>query len=89
MSLPREKTDLAKKLHDVPHTPGVYVMRDRLNRVIYVGKARDLRKRLSSYFMPSRARKADIKTRALIESIWDFETHGVRNEPRRSFSRGG
>lgn len=80
MSLPREKPDLYKRLHDVSHQPGVYIMRDRLHRVIYVGKARDLRKRLSSYFMPSRARKADIKTRALIESIWDFETHEVRTD---------
>ncbi|MFZ4766877.1 MAG: excinuclease ABC subunit UvrC [Roseimicrobium sp.] len=80
MSLPREKPDLQKLLHDVPHQPGVYVMRDRLHRVIYVGKARDLRKRLSSYFVPSNARRADIKTKALIESIWDFETHTVRNE---------
>ena len=80
MSLPREKPDLQKRLHDVPHQPGVYVMRDRLHRVIYVGKARDLRKRLSSYFVPSNARRADLKTKALIESIWDFETHTVRNE---------
>ncbi|MEY4483905.1 MAG: hypothetical protein RL693_1357 [Verrucomicrobiota bacterium] len=80
MSLPREKPDLYKRLHDVSHQPGVYIMRDRLHRVIYVGKAKDLRKRLSSYFMPSRARKADVKTRALIESIWDFETHEVRTD---------
>jgi excinuclease ABC subunit C len=80
MSLSREKPDLQKKLHDVPHQPGVYVMRDRLNRPIYVGKARDLRKRLSSYFVPSNVRRADLKTKALIESIWDFETHLVRNE---------
>ena len=88
MSLPREKPDLQKKLHDVPHTPGIYVMRDRLNRVIYVGKARDLRKRLSNYFMPARSRKADLKTRALIESIWDFEFQTVRNEPEALLLEG-
>jgi excinuclease ABC subunit C len=88
MSFSREKPDLNARLHDVPHLPGIYVMRDRLNRVIYVGKARDLRKRLSSYFMPSRARKADLKTRALIDSIWDFETQLVRNEPEALLLEG-
>jgi len=72
--------DLQAKLRDVPHKPGVYVMRDRLKRVIYVGKARDLRKRLANYFTPSRAAKVDLKTRSLIESIWDFEWHVVRSE---------
>jgi excinuclease ABC subunit C len=76
----RAKPDLKSKLHEVPHQPGVYLMRDRLDRVIYVGKARDLRKRLSHYFTPARSRMADLKTRALIESIWNFETHIVRNE---------
>lgn len=76
-----EKPDLQKKLHDVPHEPGVYLMRDRLKRVIYVGKARDLRKRLASYFTPSRKKLAELKTRALIDSIWGFDIHTVRNEP--------
>src|SRR5580704_15034219 len=77
----QKKSDLIEKLRDVPHKPGVYLMRDRLNRVIYVGKARDLRKRLGTHFMPSRRTTADLKTRALLDSVWDFEVHVVRNEP--------
>jgi excinuclease ABC subunit C len=76
----KEKPDLQKKVHDVPHKPGVYLMRDRFNRVIYVGKARDLRKRVSSYFLPSKMAQADLKTRAMLDATWDFETHTVRSE---------
>src|SRR5437764_3857147 len=76
----KQKPDLTKKVHDVPHKPGVYLMRDRFNRVIYVGKARDLRKRVSSYFMPSKLAVADLKTRAMLDAVWDFETHVVRSE---------
>lgn len=82
------KPDLQKKLRDVPHKPGVYLHRDRLGTVIYVGKARDLRKRLASYFAPSRQRMAVHKTRALIESIWDFDIHEVRNEPEALLLEG-
>ncbi len=81
MSVPRkEKPDLQKKVQEVPHKPGVYLMRDRFNRVIYVGKARDLRKRVSSYFLPSKIAQADLKTRAMLVATWDFETHVVRSE---------
>src|SRR6202030_1712781 len=76
----KEKPDLAKKVHEVPHKPGVYLMRDRFNRVIYVGKARDLRKRVGSYFMPSKVAVADLKTRAMLDAVWDFETHTVQSE---------
>ena len=71
---------MQKKVHEVPHKPGVYLMRDRFNRVIYVGKARDLRKRVSSYFLPSKLAQADLKTRAMLDATWDFETHTVRSE---------
>jgi excinuclease ABC subunit C len=76
----QKKPDLQKKVHEVPHKPGVYLMRDRFNRVIYVGKARDLRKRVSSYFLPSKLAQADLKTRAMLDATWDFETHTVRSE---------
>lgn len=84
----REKPDLNARLHGVPHRPGVYLMRDRLRRVIYVGKARDLRKRLAQYFNPSRKYAVDLKTRALLESVWEFEFHTVRSEPEALLLEG-
>jgi len=66
----------------------VYLMRDRLHRVIYVGKARDLRKRVGQYFMPSKKMRADIKTRALLDSVWDFEIHTVKSEPEALLLEG-
>ncbi len=88
MPLSKEKPDLNKKVHEVPHKPGVYLMRDRFGRVIYVGKARDLRKRVGSYFMPSKMAVADLKTRALLEAVWDFETHTVASEPESLLLEG-
>lgn len=71
---------LRARLSEVPHKPGVYLHKDRLGSIIYVGKASDLRRRLSSYFLPSGKKRADRKTRALIDAICDFEVHVVRNE---------
>src|SRR6266478_5515395 len=69
--------NLKAKVRDLPNKPGVYLMRDKLGRVIYVGKARSLRKRVSQYFPPSRRLQFDPKTRALIDSIANFETFVV------------
>jgi excinuclease ABC subunit C len=63
-------------------------MRDRFNRIIYVGKARDLKRRVSQYFTPSRRMTADLKTRALLEAIWDLEWHTVGSEPEALLLEG-
>ncbi|WP_424402808.1 excinuclease ABC subunit UvrC [Pasteurella sp. PK-2025] len=58
-------------LIDVPHLPGVYRMYDDKDQVIYVGKAKDLKKRLSSYF---RRQVSSKKTEALVAAIAKIDT---------------
>jgi excinuclease ABC subunit C len=79
---------IRKKLSLLPHKPGVYLMRDRFGTVIYVGKARDLRKRVSHYFQPSRRMGWDLKFRALVEAICDLDFHVVRSEPESLLLEG-
>jgi len=69
-------TDIQDKLSGVTSAPGVYLMKDAQGTVIYVGKARNLKKRLASYFKKSLGHilKRDIKTEILIQKISDFET---------------
>lgn len=54
-------------------------MKDALGAIIYVGKAKNLKRRLASYFSPARSLKAEPKTRALIASIADFDYYIVRS----------
>jgi excinuclease ABC subunit C len=72
---------IRKKLGTIPHKPGVYLHKDRFGTVIYVGKALDLRKRVSQYFQSSRRMGWDLKFNALVEAICDFDVHVVRSEP--------
>lgn len=76
------------KLSTVPHKPGVYLMKDRFGTVIYVGKARDLRKRVSQYFHPSRRQGWDLKFNALVDAIHDFDVHVVKSEPESLLLEG-
>lgn len=64
-------SSVLSRVSQAPSKPGVYLMKDAKGRVIYVGKAAQLRKRLSSYF--SNARQNDTKTEALIANIASFE----------------
>ena len=68
---------------DIPAKPGVYIYRDSFGTVIYVGKAANLRKRMSQYFQPSRETRADPKLRSLINSIDTWECLTVRSERDR------
>ena len=79
---------IRKKLSALPHKPGVYLMKDRFGTVIYVGKARDLRKRVSQYFHPSRRLGWDLKFRALVDAIHDLDVHTVRSEPEALLLEG-
>jgi excinuclease ABC subunit C len=69
---PREKAAL------LPETPGVYLFKDAGGAVLYVGKARNLRSRVRSYFLGSRW--VDAKTGSLAREIAELETIVVDNE---------
>ncbi len=60
-----------------PALPGCYLMKDKKGMVIYVGKAKDLRRRLSYYF---RSTRQYVKTRRLVPKIFDIEIIIVNNE---------
>ncbi|WP_288290173.1 excinuclease ABC subunit UvrC [uncultured Alistipes sp.] len=62
-----EKSDLKEQVALLPLSPGVYQFVDRRGTVIYVGKAKSLRKRVSSYFVQSKERSA--KVRVLVRQI--------------------
>ena len=79
---------IRNKLGNVPHRPGVYLMKDRFGTVIYVGKARDLRKRVSQYFQASRRMGWDLKFNALVDAIHDFDVHTVKSEPEALLLEG-
>ncbi|MEI6106363.1 MAG: excinuclease ABC subunit UvrC [Opitutae bacterium] len=81
---------LLEKIRALPDGPGVYLMKDRLGRIIYVGKAKNLKKRVASYFQPGRARalRHQPKIRTLIEMITDLDILEVKSEPEALLLEG-
>lgn len=63
--------DFKAKLKDVPTNPGVYMMLDEAGEIIYVGKAKNLKNRLRSYFFNLSNRTA--KVMAMLEHVADFK----------------
>ena len=63
--------DFKEKIKSLPDTPGIYLMKDSSSRIIYVGKAINIRKRVSSYFRASAS--FPIKTIALVSGIREIE----------------
>lgn len=68
---------LIEKLANLPPRPGVYLMRDKGGKVIYVGKAKDLRARVRAYFNNSDERS---QVQFLVRRMTDFETLTTANE---------
>lgn len=68
---------LLEKANTLPLTPGVYLMRDRGGRVIYVGKSRKLKQRVSQYFQNSLKNR---KTERMASSVEDFDYFLCDNE---------
>ncbi|MBQ2061646.1 MAG: excinuclease ABC subunit UvrC [Oscillospiraceae bacterium] len=72
------KDELRQKANDLPLAPGVYLMMDKTGQVIYVGKAKKLKNRVSQYFQDSAGHNE--KTRAMVAQVDHFDTIFVRSE---------
>jgi excinuclease ABC subunit C len=71
---------LPSEVNRIPENPGVYLMKDAKGKVIYVGKAKNLKKRVSSYFQKKNDSEYGVKTRFLVENIAIIDTIAVENE---------
>ena len=72
------KDELKEKANDLPLSPGVYLMMDKTGKVIYVGKAKKLKNRVSQYFQDSASHTA--KTRQMVSQVDHFDTIFVSSE---------
>ena len=72
------KDELREKANDLPLTPGVYLMMDSGGQVIYVGKAKKLKNRVSQYFQDTASHNS--KTKMMVSQVDRFDTILVRSE---------
>lgn len=62
---------LREKVKKLPLQPGIYIMKDKKGQIIYIGKAKALKNRVSSYFRS--VEKHTPKVYRMVENVWDFE----------------
>ncbi|MFA5808884.1 MAG: excinuclease ABC subunit UvrC [Thermoleophilia bacterium] len=67
-------------LDSLPDLPGVYVFRDSSGKVLYVGKAKSLRKRVMSYFRKSGPKESDKRISRMLKRMHDFDFVTTTNE---------
>lgn len=72
-----KKDILTEKYKEAPKEPGVYLMKDHKGKIIYVGKALNIKQRLASYFVNQRH---DLKTGVLLKKVVDFDTIITRSD---------
>jgi excinuclease ABC subunit C len=75
-----DSSKIKEKVRRLPDGPGVYLMKDRFGHIIYVGKAKSLKNRVSTYFQASRRFTLHPKIRALVDMISDFDILEVKSE---------
>ena len=72
--------DLPRLARDLPRAPGVYLLKDRKGAVLYVGKSKNLRARVATYFQSGAGTGRDIKTEVMASKVADFEVIVTRSE---------
>ena len=65
------------KVKRLPNSPGVYIMKDKNENIIYVGKAKNLKKRVSQYFL---RKQEHTKVKNMVANIFDFDFFVVNDE---------
>ena len=70
--------DLKEKLHEAPSSPGIYIMKGAKEKAIYVGKAKNLKNRLRSYFQKSSS--LDVRKSKMVKEVKDFDYVVTKNE---------
>ena len=70
---------LSEKARNLTHDPGVYLMKDKKGEIIYIGKAKNLKNRVSQYFQPNNPSHTE-KVRRMVENVEDFDYIVVGSE---------